>query len=193
MINSIENLDNALIVTLQGEADSLFEQGDVMIEAIVSGMDEREVYGRYAYLSRRSRRTAELRRKISTIFTPDCRNPELDYYMHVTCAEAADFRKPETYLTARHWLNIAADGFRTPDGKQHPHSIRTLKAQMKAAGLQPAKAGAVFLLSREECTLVKVLGYYGGRTQVVLEIDGEFPSEVELPLENVMVTLTQRG
>lgn len=192
VIDGVEALDNALIAALDKETGGLFEQGDLIIEAIERGMDEKVVYSRFTYLSRRSKRTGEERRKVSTVFPPDVRNPELDYYMHVVCASAADLRRPETYDTARQWLNIAADGYMSPDGKQHQHSIKTLKACMRASGHEPDKAKDIYLLDGVQGCIVKVLDWYQKTTIIQIEVEGIILQDIVTPLENVMITLAQK-
>lgn len=192
MIPTLDELDTALTIALESETESLFLQGDIIRDAITRGMDNEQVYGRFSYISRRGKRTAQTRHKVSTVFPTDQRNPELDYFIHAICAEAADIRKPDTFSKAQEWLKIASEGYQNERGEKLGHTCRTLKLAMKSAGLDPDKNKEVFLLDRAECEIVNIENTADSRNRDVAYVTLRFYNRfLQLPEGDVLVTMVQ--
>ncbi len=84
--SNLEDVAVAYVNATEAETSALFEQGDVIVQAVASGFNVDEVVNHCAGLTRRTKRTVYRRYKTSDVFTPDTRNPECYWELHAIAA-----------------------------------------------------------------------------------------------------------
>lgn len=134
---NLEEIGSAYVDAAQAEKAALFQQGDIVLEAINQGFQVKQVVYHCASLTRRKARTVFRRYAVAKTFPPDKRDEELDWELHAMCA-ATD--------NPYQWLEIAAEGYTDERGEHHGHTTRTLKAAIKAAGGDPDKGKPQMLI-----------------------------------------------
>lgn len=180
MFKSLDELDTAIVQSLDDETDALFLQGDTIISGIEGGFSRKTVYGRFSYYSRKGERTAKQRHKVSAIFTADKRNPELNWSMHSLCASVADLRKPETWDKAYQWLDRAAGLI--ADGREY--STDDLLTDMKAVGDNPEADKPEYLIDKELALITSV-----GKTTIELSLANGLPPTFPVGVEVVLTVV----
>lgn len=137
-MSTFSNLEDVAIAYLdatENENSALFEQGDVIVNAVASGFNVNEVVKHLAGLTRRTSRTIYRRYRTADKFPQHKRNPECYWELH---ALAAATDNPDE------WLAKAAD---------EQWSSRQLKDAIIASDdhvdLEPE-----YVLDRVECTVV---------------------------------------
>jgi hypothetical protein len=184
---NLEEIASAYVQAAQAESEALFQQGDVLIEAIEDGWRVKDVVRHCASLTRRTTRTVFSRYHVSKVFTPELRDDALDWSIHALCADT-----PKPY----DWLALAADGYDDENGVHHDHSYRTLKAAIKAAGGEPDANKPVYLLDNVEAMIYRVTQLpLTGTLEVTLAFMPEMANKIHaLPcqqLVNVSLVLVQ--
>lgn len=172
---NLEEIGSAYVDAAQAEKAALFQQGDIVLEAINQGFQVKQVVYHCASLTRRKARTVFRRYAVAKTFPPDKRDEELDWELHAMCA-ATD--------NPYQWLEIAAEGYTDERGEHHGHTTRTLKAAIKAAGGDPDKGKPIVWLDDVEARVVEVSVESG---QIILNT---FVSPTLLDIQGQVVQIT---
>lgn len=133
---SLDDVGAEFVRAAQVETNSLFVQGEIVLQATAQGFDIDEVCAHCAGLANRSKRTVYRRYKVARTFVKPHPALTTSFELHAICSDLIDYRgsDPDVIASqieaAQKWLDMAAaEGW----------STRQLKMAMKENGDDPDK------------------------------------------------------
>ncbi len=170
---SLEDVGRDFFKATQVETNSLFVQGEIVLQAAVQGFGIDEVCAHCAGLVQRSKRTIYRRYAVSRTFVKPHPALTTSWEAHAICADLIDYRNTDadviaTQVEAAHkWLDMAA---------AEQWSTRQLRAAMVANGDDPDAGKPEVLLNNAEAIVMNPL--YGGheiKLHLLEELDFDIP------------------
>lgn len=133
IFHNLESVVSAYVDMTIAETNTMFAQGDVIVQAVAQGYSAQALVNACASQAKRSERTVWRRYHTALTFAPERRNPEMCWEIHALCSETK---------APHEWLAIAVD---------EQFSTRELEAAIKAAGETVAKPE--FVLKSQVCAV----------------------------------------
>lgn len=180
--NSMDDISSAFMQTYEIEKESMWLQGNIILEASTQGWDIDELCAYCGSLVKRSKRT--IYRRYATTRTFGKLNPALPYEFHAICADLVDYRSADADViatqqqNAHDWLQRALD---------EDLSTRALRAAIQAAGGRVDVKPTVYA----DGALAMIVEDQGAHYLRLYVLDADFDPKQLKPGMEVNVTLVQ--